>query len=192
MKIYTKRGDKGETDLFGGQRVKKNHVRVKAYADIDAANCAIGLAECAPDAAAEIKVELLVIMKQLFCAGSEIATASKKSAQEILEKRLSNRISHQHVHSMEEKIDNVEKRLKPLTTFILPGGSECSARLHLARVMVRRVEASLLDLMDCGEAVSEEILCYFNRLSDYLFVLARLNNQELGVVDIPWSGELSA
>lgn len=191
MKIYTKRGDKGETDLFGGERVKKNHVRVKAYADIDCANSAIAMAYSAPDITPEIKIELENIMKQLLCAGAEIATATKESAQQILDRRLKNRISENHVVALEQAIDRVEERLKPLTTFILPGGSDCASRLQFARVMVRRVEASLLDLVDTKEAVPEEILSYFNRLSDYIFVLARLANHSAGVLEIPWSGQLS-
>lgn len=191
MKIYTKRGDKGETDLFGGQRVLKNHARVRAYGDIDCANSAIGMAVSSPDIALEIKVKLIAIMKQLFCAGSEIATVPKKSAQEILDRRLKNRINEQHIRQMEEDIDEVEKRLIPLTSFILPCGSVSASHLHLARTMVRRVEVSLLDLME-EEPIPDEILSFFNRLSDYLFVLARLANHLAQVPETPWSGELSS
>lgn len=191
MKIYTKRGDKGDTDLFGGQRVKKNHARVKAYGDIDGANSAIAMAYSAPDMPPEIKAELLLIMAQLLCAGAEVATAPKKSAHEILERRLKNRISKPHIDAIEQAIDRVEERLSPLTTFILPAGSDASTRLQFARTMVRRVEVSLLDLMDDKEEVPDEILSYFNRLSDYLFVLARLANQGARVAEIPWSGQLS-
>lgn len=191
MKIYTKRGDKGDTDLFGGQRVKKNHARVKAYGDIDTANSAIAMAYSAPDMALEIKAKLLLIMAELLCAGAEVATAPKKSAHDILERRLKNRISKPHIEAIEEAIDQVEEQLSPLTTFILPAGSDASARLQFARTMVRRVEVSLLDLMETKEEVSDEILSYFNRLSDYLFVLARLANQSAKVAEIPWSGQLS-
>jgi len=188
MKIYTKRGDHGETDLFGGERVLKTHIRVKAYGEIDAANSTLGLAYSAPSSN-EIKAILLKLMKLMFCAGAEIATAPKESALQILERDLKNRITTQHVTWLERLIDDTEARLDPLKSFILPCGSDAAARLHMARNEVRKAEVALLELKSQA-LVRDEILIFFNRLSDLLFVLARLANQEAGAPDILWSGAL--
>lgn len=189
MKIYTKRGDTGETDLFGGERVLKNHIRVKAYGEIDAANTALGLAYSSSDASFRVKRELEQIMKLLFCAGAEVATSSKESAQALLEKRLQNRIRDRHIEGLEQAIDAMEENLTPLTNFILPCGTDTAARLHGARNMVRKAEIALMDLAE-KTVVRGEIIKFFNRLSDYLFVLARVANFEAGVKDITWSGTL--
>lgn len=190
MKIYTKRGDTGETDLFGGQRVLKNHVRVQAYGDIDTANSAIGFAYGASDLSKNAKKELLMIMRLLFCAGAEIATASKAKAQELLEKHLKNSIDESHVLLLEKSIDDMETKLSPLRNFILPCGSDAAGRLHLARNMVRKAEISLISLRCHNEHVRPEIIKFFNRLSDFLFVLARLANKEAQILDQTWSGNL--
>jgi len=190
MKIYTKRGDAGVTDLFGGGRVSKSHVRVKAYGDIDCANSAIGLAYSSPGAGENIKKALISIMKLLFSAGAEVAMVPKESASTLLKKRLKNQINDGHVSRLEQEIDVMESKLKPLKSFILPCGSDVSARLHVARTMVRKAEVSLVELMDEGEHLRPEIIRFFNRLSDYLFVLSRLGNQEHRVEDILWSGDL--
>lgn len=190
MKIYTKRGDGGQTDLFGGERVSKSHIRVKAYGDIDSANTAIGLAYSTPGLSEWLKKELVHIMKLLFCAGAEIATAPKESARALLEKHLKNRISESHVVLLEQAIDNAEIGLIPLKSFILPCGADASARLHFARNMVRGAEISLIALGEAGHEVRPEILHFFNRLSDLLFVFARVANAEAGIEDIAWSGHL--
>lgn len=190
MKIYTKRGDSGETDLFGGERVLKNHARVKAYGDIDCANTAIGLAYSTPDISDDIKHELIMVMKWLFSAGAEVATAPKESAQELLGKHLKNAISDHQIVKLEQAIDEMETKLKPLRSFILPCGSDLSARLHCARNMVRQAEISLIDLKEHGAVIRAEILRFFNRLSDYLFVLARWANAKNSVEDICWNGQL--
>lgn len=185
MKIYTKRGDQGETDLFGGERVHKNHARVKAYGDIDVANTAIGLAVSVPKISVHIKTSLLDVMSLLFSAGAEIATAPKESAISLLAKRLQNEISEAHVNKLELAIDAMEDELKPLKSFILPTGSELSARLHFARTMVRKAEIALIDLQE-NSVVRPEIIRFFNRLSDYLFVMARFANKEAQIEDVPW------
>jgi cob(I)alamin adenosyltransferase len=190
MKIYTKRGDKGETDLFGGQRVLKNHIRVKAYGDIDCANSAIGLAVSAADINGECKDALMAIMKLLFVAGAEIATASKEKSQILLDKHLKNRLNNNHVLYLEHAIDEMESQLQPLKNFILPCGTDTSARLHFARNMVRKAEISLIDLWEHGDFVREEIIQFFNRLSDYLFVMARFANAKAEVEDVLWCGSL--
>jgi cob(I)alamin adenosyltransferase len=188
MKIYTKRGDEGETDLFGGERVKKTHIRVRAYGEIDCANTGIGLVYSDKNLSDAIKKDLLRIMKLLFCAGSEIATAPKKHAHDLLDRQLKNYIENHHILWLEQSIDKYELDLPPLKSFILPCGCEASARLHLARNLVRKAEIALIDLREFKEVVRPEILKFFNRLSDFLFVLARVANQEAQVSDIPWSG----
>jgi len=191
MKIYTKRGDTGQTDLFGGGRVSKSHIRVKAYGDIDGANTAIGLAYSTPSVSALMKSRLMWIMKLMFSAGAEIATQPKDSAALLLEKHLKNYIHSHHIERLEHDIDRMEEELCPLRNFILPCGSDLSARLQFARTMVRKAEVSLIELAERQEAIRPEIIRFFNRLSDYLFVLARLANKENLIEDIVWSGKLT-
>lgn len=190
MKIYTKRGDAGETDLFGGGRVTKNHDRVRAFGSIDVANTAVGLAYSTSGLGGSIRQDLEQVMKLLFCAGAEIATAPKKTAQSLLKKHLQNQIDKEHVLWLEQRIDEHEEELLPLKNFILPCGSDASARIQWARAMVRQAEISLVGLVE-QEDVRPEMLQFFNRLSDFLFVLARSANKEAGVQDITWSGTLS-
>jgi cob(I)alamin adenosyltransferase len=190
MKIYTKTGDSGETDLFGGARVSKSHVRVKAYGEIDCANTAIGMAYSTPGLSESLKSQLEKIMKLMFCAGAEIATAPKDSAQVLLEKNLKNRIAVRHILWLEESIDRAEEKLSPLRSFILPCGSDAAARFHFARNMVRKAEIALIELKESGSMVASEIIIFFNRLSDLLFVLARQANHEAKCPDILWNGAL--
>lgn len=191
MKIYTKRGDTGETDLFGGERVKKNNTRVKAYGDIDCANTALGLAYSTPGAHETCREKLSSLMKLLFVAGAEVSTSSKESAHTLLEKHLPDRINESHIKSLEDGIDEMEAAMEPLKNFILPCGTDLSARLHFARNMARIAEISLIDLAEEGDTVRLDIIKFFNRLSDYLFVMARFANHEAQVPDITWSGKLA-
>jgi cob(I)alamin adenosyltransferase len=191
MKIYTKRGDEGFTDLFGGERVPKNHLRVKATGAVDGACAAIGLAHSAVPENASLRNDLERIMKLLFCAGAEIACAQKERAHELLEKWLKNHIEDRHITWMEEAIDAQEAHLTPLRNFILPCGSDGAARLHYARICVRHAEIALIDLKGLGEDVRPEIMKFFNRLSDFLFVLARIANKNANTPDITWSGNIS-
>lgn len=191
MKIYTKRGDEGFTDLFGGERVPKTHIRVKTGGAIDGACAAIGLAYSAPNVSDPIKKDLAKIMKLLFSAGAEIACASKERAHELLDRKLKNHIEEHHIGWMESIIDAEEANLPPLKSFILPCGSDEAARLHYARYFVRHAETMLIELKDENEAVRPEILRFFNRLSDLLFMLARRANSDAHMPDIPWSGRLT-
>ncbi len=190
MKIYTKKGDSGETDLFGGARVLKSHVRVKAYGEIDCANTAIGLVYSTPGLSDSLKNQLEKIMKLMFSAGAEVATAPKDSAMILLEKNLKNRLSERHITWLEESIDQAEEKLSPLRNFILPCGSDAAARLHFARNMVRKAEVALIELREAGFELRSEIIIFFNRLSDLLFVLGRLANHEAKCPDILWNGAL--
>lgn len=190
MKIYTKRGDFGETDLFGGGRVSKSAIRVKAFGEIDCANSALGMAYSAPHLSDSLKALIEKIMKLLFSAGAEIATAPKESAQHLLERDLKNRISQHHIAWLEDCIDRAEERLSPLKSFILPCGTDGAARLHFARTLVRKAEIALIELNESHSEVRSEILIFFNRLSDVLFVLARVANHEAQCQDILWNGAL--
>ncbi|USN50958.1 MAG: cob(I)yrinic acid a,c-diamide adenosyltransferase [Myxococcales bacterium] len=190
MKIYTKRGDLGQTDLFGGGRVSKNSLRVKVFGDIDSANSAIGLAYSIVGSSNHLKELLEKIMKLLFCAGAEIATAPKDSAINLLKRDLKNHVSQKHIKWLEDNIDQIEGRLAPLKSFVLPTGSDTAARLHFARTVVRKAEISLVELKEAGSDVREEIVIFFNRLSDLLFVMARFANHENSFNDILWDGSL--
>jgi len=179
MKLYTKRGDDGHTDLFGGQRVSKHDLRVSAYGDIDEANAAIGLtiARCDDEQTCET---LRRIQSDLFALGAELATPEDKPAQTV--------INDDHVAQLERWIDEATKETPALRNFILPGGSETAARLQLARTIVRRAERSIVALAEC-ETVRGPAIAYVNRLSDLLFALARRANHRAGVGDIPWIPE---
>jgi cob(I)alamin adenosyltransferase len=190
MKIYTKRGDTGMTDLFGGDRVKKSSSRVKAFGDVDAANAAIGLAHSCEGLDDLCRSHLLRIMKLLFCLGAEIATAQKEQAKALLDRQLKNLVQDAHTHSLEQAIDEMETKLLPLKSFILPTGSPASAHLHVARTMVRKAEIALIELVDDGEAVRPEVIKFMNRLSDLLFVMARLANRLAARGEIVWSGQI--
>lgn len=188
MKIYTKRGDNGKTDLFGGERVFKDHIRVKAYGEIDSVNTALGFAYSHHDMPKDIKPILLTTMKLIFCAGSEVATSEKKTAGEILARYLKTSINKAHIQWLEKKIDEITFKLPELKNFILPCGSESSTRLHLARDAIRRAEISLVSLSH-EENVREEIIIFFNRLSDLLFVLSRYANKLEKIKELEWSGQ---
>lgn len=192
MKIYTKKGDMGETDLFGGSRVSKADMQVKTYGKIDTANAAIGCAYSASGQSENLKEILLQIMKLLFSAGAEVACAPRDKARSLLERDLKNRINEQHIEWLEQCIDKAETHLSPLKSFILPCGSDASARLHFARTIVREAEIALIEFRDNTTALREEIIKFFNRLSDLLFVLARLANYEHNAPDILWNGALES
>ncbi len=181
MKIYTKTGDEGETGLFGGGRVSKGSLRVAAYGQVDELNSTLGWSRATvtdPD----LDALLTRIQNELFEVGAELgSTADRKQKSAIPE------ITEPQVEALEHAIDRYEAGLPPLTSFVLPGGSEQSARFHVARCVCRRAERSLVEL-GANENVRGEILRYLNRLSDLLFVLARYANMAAGVDDVPWKG----
>lgn len=179
MKLYTKRGDDGQTDLIGGKRVPKHHLRVDAYGVVDELNAAIGLALacCQLDA---VRSSLITVQSRLFDLGAELATSNSAKPSPA-------RITDADAAELEKQIDICSGGLPPLQNFILPGGSELAARLHLARTVCRRAERAVVALAE-HEEVSTQATIYLNRLSDLLFVLARLANAEAGVEDVPWVG----
>ncbi|MCK0132300.1 cob(I)yrinic acid a,c-diamide adenosyltransferase [Flavobacteriaceae bacterium F08102] len=185
MKIYTKTGDSGQTSLFGGTRVPKYHLRIEAYGTVDELNSYIGLLkdQNIPSPYAE---NLLKIQNELFTIGSTLATPPNKETLKSGKDRLGiPRISSVEILFLEEQIDEMETDLPPMTHFILPGGHQTVSFCHIARCICRRVERLVVQLND-QEPVSENVLKYLNRLSDYLFVLARKLTQHYQAKEIPW------
>jgi cob(I)alamin adenosyltransferase len=178
MKIYTKTGDTGHTSLFGGQRVPKDAMRIEAYGTVDELNSVLGivLAENTSDRIAEI---LTSIQNHLFTLGADLATPGSSDSKSI------KRVQAKDAHSLEKVIDSLESHLKPLRSFVLPGGSPVAARIHFARTVCRRAERLVVRLSR-NEDIGNSIIIYLNRLSDLLFVLARYANHVAGVQEIKW------
>ncbi|HVP31299.1 MAG TPA: cob(I)yrinic acid a,c-diamide adenosyltransferase [Myxococcota bacterium] len=182
MKIYTKRGDHGETDLFGGPRVSKDHLRVDAYGAVDELNASLGA--CAA-ATTHDDVRALVQRAQatLFELGSYLAAPDDERRQksQIPEPR------QDEVEELERSIDRYEHELEPLRRFILPGGTPCAAAFHVARTVCRRAERRVVTLHH-EERLAEPALQFLNRLSDLLFTLARVENRRAGQAETEWVG----
>jgi cob(I)alamin adenosyltransferase len=183
MKIYTKTGDAGETGLFGGDRVPKDDLRVRAYGEVDEANAAIGLATALEPASFESAV-LQTIQRDLFTIGAELATPDPDKMAKGLA-RSGPKIGAPEVSALEAVIDAHEAKLKPLKNFILPGGTTKAAAFHLARTVCRRAERAVVALSR-EQKINAAIIHYLNRLSDLLFVLARATNAQAGRPDITW------
>jgi cob(I)alamin adenosyltransferase len=183
MKIYTRTGDTGESSLLSGRRIEKNDPRLHAYGDVDELNALLGLLASPSPASpldAESTATLERIQNQLFNLGSQLACDDEK-----LRARLP-AIAEKDVEHLEREIDRMEVGLPPLKNFILPGGCRAAAQAHVARTVARRAERRIVELNTLNR--QEPILIrYINRLSDYLFVLARHLNQNAGVLDRPWS-----
>jgi cob(I)alamin adenosyltransferase len=181
VKIYTRTGDSGETALFGGGRVSKDHPRTSAYGDVDELNSAIGVARTT--APAELFDELLDgVQRDLFAIGGRLATPEPEKVAKAIAKAV---LPPERVESFERVMDDAEGELPPLRAFVLPGGTPKAAALHLARTVCRRAERSAVRLAREEDAPAE-ILVYLNRLSDLLFTLARLANHRAGQGDTTW------
>jgi cob(I)alamin adenosyltransferase len=188
MKIYTKSGDKGKTSLFGGTRVPKYHLRIEAYGTVDELNSYIGLIR-------DQKIEehttqiLIKIQTDLFTLGAMLATPPEKEKLKSGKDRLNiSKITHTSVERLENEIDAMNETLPPMTHFILPGGHTTVSFCHIARCICRRAERIATQLND-ENALDPQILVFLNRLSDYLFVLARKLTIENKVQEIPWISE---
>lgn len=179
MKIYTKTGDDGTTALLGGERVRKNSLRVECYGTVDEVNSVLGLALTEIETQ-DIGSLINEIQNKLFTIGGELATPENKSS--INKVRLVN----DDILLLENSIDKYEERLEPLKQFILPGGTKGASLLHLARSVCRRAER-LVTLLSKNEKISDLILIYLNRLSDLLFVLARYENSINQIPDTYWT-----
>jgi len=181
VKIYTRTGDGGETGLFGGGRVPKDHRRVEAYGQVDELNAVIGLARALD--LADLETELLEsVQRDLFAIGGQLASPDPAKVAKALAKAA---LGEARVAALEQAIDAREAELKPLEGFILPGGTPKAAALHLARTVCRRAERSVVTLAR-KDRVPIVILVYLNRLSDLLFVLARCANARAGRPDVAW------
>ena len=181
MKIYTKTGDRGETALFGGGRVPKDHPRVAAYGDVDELNSVIGLVR-STDPPELFDPLLQSIQRDLFSIGGHLATPDPERVRKALEKAT---LSPERVGEFERAMDDAERELPPLKAFVLPAGTPKATALHLARTVCRRAERSVVHLAHAGD-VPELFVVYLNRLSDLLFTLARLANHRAGVSDVTW------
>jgi len=169
-RVYTKTGDAGETSLVDGSRVSKSDLRVAAYGDVDELNSLLGLARVGLDDK-QLDEALGKIQNELFIVGADLASPLTIQVP---------RADETHITEMEQLIDLLLEELEPLREFILPGGTELGATLHLARTVARRAERSVVALM-AGDEINQHALKYLNRLSDLLFVMARAANRRAGV-----------
>lgn len=184
FKIYTKTGDKGSTSLIGGVRVPKNHIRIESYGTVDELNSVIGMVN---DTAANDKIStwLREIQDRLFTIGSVLATSPDKDVKMKLPD-----VHDADVTWLEQRIDEMNDILPEMRSFIIPGGNLASSTCHVARCVCRRAERICVGMQEQEEYVPELIIRYLNRLSDFLFVLARYIAHTNGVEDLPWRARL--
>ncbi|MDQ3836811.1 MAG: cob(I)yrinic acid a,c-diamide adenosyltransferase [Thermoproteota archaeon] len=184
MKIYTKTGDKGETRLIGGKQINKADLRIAAYGEIDELNSSIGLAisflRSKQDVLSDLADIIAQVQNDLFVLGSDLADPSWPQ-----DNGKTPRTNEKMSSNLESIIDKFESELESITFFILPGGSIEASFLHLSRGVARRAERAVV-LLSKSQPINPAIMIYLNRLSDLLFVMARLANKRLGVQDIPW------
>ena len=176
MKIYTKTGDEGDTGLQGGKRVSKSSDRIRAYGNVDEVNSVLGLV-LSHKVDQDVEEILKKIQNDLFVLGSDLSDPNIDNKQ--------NRISNKMTEDLEKKIDEFEQELPPLTNFILPGGTHSASLVHLARTVTRRAERNVISLSKT-EKINNECQVYLNRLSDLLFVIARVLNKRSKTPDIIW------
>jgi cob(I)alamin adenosyltransferase len=181
VSIYTKTGDEGDTGLFGGGRVPKDHPRVAAYGDVDELNSAVGVVR-ATEPIEFFDPLLESVQRDLFAIGGHLATPDPERVARALEKAA---LSEDRVAEFERTIDAADQELPPLRAFVLPAGTPKAAALHLARTVCRRAERSVVRLAQEAD-VHPLFIVYLNRLSDLLFTLARLANHRAGMGDMTW------
>ncbi|MEO9595879.1 cob(I)yrinic acid a,c-diamide adenosyltransferase [Rhodopirellula bahusiensis] len=193
MKIYTRTGDSGTTGLFGGPRVAKDDTRIEAYGTVDELNATLGQvcsalqssivdSPDAKEALSELDARIVQVQHELFSIGAELASPHPDQ----FDLRV---IGQPHILRMEGWIDDAEQQLPPLKQFILPGGSILASHVHLSRAVCRRAERRVISLADAVQTetpISDSVIIYLNRLSDWLFVVSRLVNQILNVPDQIW------
>lgn len=185
MKVYTKTGDSGTTALFGGTRVPKHHIRIESYGTVDELNSYIGLIRDQEINPLYQNV-LIEVQDRLFTVGAILATPPEKEVLKNGEKRLQNLgITENDIEYLEKEIDLMETELPPMTHFVLPGGHSTVSYCHIARCVCRRAERLATHLHEI-EPTNELVLKYLNRLSDYLFVLARKLSQDLNAKEVQW------
>ena len=185
MKVYTKTGDTGTTALFGGTRVPKHHIRIESYGTVDELNSHIGLIRD-QDMSDLYKNVLIEVQDRLFTVGAILATPPEKETLKNGQPRLQNLgIVESDIEFLENEIDTMEEALPPMTHFVLPGGHTTVSYCHIARCVCRRAERLAVHLNDI-EPTDERVIKYLNRLSDYLFVLARKLSHDLNADEIQW------
>lgn len=185
MKVYTKTGDKGTTALFGGTRVPKYHIRIESYGTVDELNSYIGLIR---DQSMNVHYQEVLqnIQDHLFTLGAILATDPEKAVLKNGKERLNiPKIDTEDIHYLENEIDQMETELPPMTHFVLPGGHTTVSYCHIARCVCRRAERLATHLNDI-DPVDPMVLQYLNRLSDYLFVLARKLSLDLNAKEVKW------
>jgi cob(I)alamin adenosyltransferase len=178
MKIYTKTGDKGKTSLIGGTRVSKHHIRIEAYGTVDELNSHIGLIRDQQIDEHSKKI-LIEIQDRLFTIGSSLASDPDKSRMKIPD------LKEEDITLLEKEIDRMNEVLPQMRSFVLPGGNTIVSYCHIARCVCRRAERITIHLSE-NSFVDELVIKYLNRLSDYMFVLARKLSYDLKAVEIPW------
>lgn len=179
MPLYTRTGDDGDTGLLGGTRISKDAARVVAYGAVDELNALLGW--CAIPLGLDLQQRLQQVQRELFTIGAELASDPNKQV------KLQILLPDDRLAQLEEWIDDADRQVPPLAHFILPGGTEGGARLHVARVTCRRAERAVVHLART-ESLRAVLLCYLNRLSDLLFAWARLVNHQGETPEIPWRG----
>lgn len=185
MKIYTKKGDAGQTFLFGGGPYPKDSERIAAYGEVDELNSVVGCVLSSLQNSPALSERLLEVQKQLFVVGAELATVNPSA------EMAAGFIKSSHSQALEKDIDAWEAELEPLKKFVLPGGEMAASFLHQARTVCRRAERAVVKLSH-DQPIRSDLSIYLNRLSDWLFVLARLVNKRAGVPDILWEGILKS
>ena len=180
MKVYTKKGDGGSTQLIGGRRVPKNSIKIEAYGTVDELNSFLGLLRD-QEIQLEYKEQLIHLQNDLFVIGSLLA--KDKDAKMALPE-----LKEESIDLMEQWIDEMDAQLEPMRFFVLPGGHQAVSLSHIARCVCRRAERCVVDLGE-QEEVPSHILKFLNRLSDYLFVLGRKLSADLNIQDVPWKPE---
>lgn len=179
MKIYTRTGDKGQTSLLGGERVRKDHARIEAYGTIDELNSHLGMLR---DLAGEHQRDLIIgIQERLFSVGSRLASASTEEADKFKVPH----VEEADISALESAMDRMDADLPEMRNFILPGGHPAVSQAHICRTVCRRAERLVVSIAG-HEQLPEGIIRYLNRLSDLLFVLARWLAKRTGAEEIPW------
>lgn len=182
MKIYTKKGDRGETSLLGAIRVGKDDLRVESYGTLDELNCILGVVVADSGIEEGLCADLIRVQHHLFRVGAMLADPKDKSSNKPIGK--------EEIRWLEERIDSLEENLAALTRFLLPGGAAGGAALHHARSVCRRAERLAVSLNRSAGPLPASIIPYLNRLSDYLFVAAREANRAAGFEETPWDPEV--
>jgi cob(I)alamin adenosyltransferase len=183
MKIYTKKGDKGKTGLIGGTRVSKASLRIESYGTVDELNSWLGVIRDG-EIKSEYQEQLIEIQDRLFTVGSSLACDPEKSTMKIPD------LITEDVLLLEKWMDEMDQDLEPMRSFILPGGNQTASFCHVARCICRKAERNVVVLSE-NEFVADLVLMYLNRLSDYLFVLARKIAKDQGAEDHPWKPRMN-